>query len=144
MSFSVYQLLVAYGVGCTGNSNTPCRVIETIAVANGEVLQGDIAALQVQSSHTPVVLVLATPGVAGQGEGQDGLIFIFSFQDDVVLFKEDFLVVDAGANEDMPWCGRIGGQAVESFLDGSEVAVAGGVHDEALGETRITGQQDQY
>ena len=138
-------LLVCDRVRIAIDRETLRRVIKAITILDREVLQGDIAAPQVECGNAPVIFMIAAPGVPCQGEGEDGLGFVFSFEDDIVFLDEDLFFIDAFTDADEPWSDGNGGEAVEGFLDGTEVTVSGRVDDEMPWlRYRATSKQNKY
>src|SRR5579864_6339820 len=119
-------------IGGAGDRLRWLRIVETIAIAYRQFLQGDAASPQIERGHAPVVFVFAPPGVARQREGQDGFRLVLPFEYDIVFFDEDLFVIDAVTDKDMTRGGRIGRQTVEGLLDGRKIAPTGRIDDDGL------------
>jgi hypothetical protein len=124
------------------------RGIETVAVDDGEIFEGDVGAVaQVEGSHAPVAgrgAGAAQPHVAGLRVGQHHAFLALAFQHEVSLAVEvDFLAVGAVFEVHRARFRRRVGQAVDGRLNGAELPRAIRRHRHHLGLDRVQAQQQE-
>src|ERR1700761_663156 len=89
-------------VGLTRDGRFRDSIIKTIAIADGEILEGDIRAPKVEGRHTPVVFMITAPRISCERESENRFSFILPLQHNIVLFDKDLLAIDPTADQDMP------------------------------------------